>query len=98
MATEKGCDFCSTRPVVARHKVDRRGVAPWEDRSVGDWFACSTCHRLILAGDADAVAFEAATIWIAKHGGDIGVEFARFSNIQEMFWACDAGEYEMLAQ
>jgi hypothetical protein len=98
MEPEKACDFCSTRPVVARHKVDPRGLAPWEDRPARDWFACDICHDLIVTGDVEVLAQRAALVWTHKHGGDYRAEMPAQRAIQEAFWACDAGEYEMLAQ
>ena len=48
------CDFCSEPNVAWRYPAQSflaYAVAGFVGQSVGDWAACSICHRLIEAGD-----------------------------------------------
>ena len=48
------CDFCSASHVAWRYPAQSfiaYAVAGVVGQSVGDWAACSICHRLIEAGD-----------------------------------------------
>lgn len=96
IGTDKACDFCSCRPVVARHQIDPRSIAPWEDQPARWWYACAECHALILAGDENRLADRAVDHIPAlqRMGGDQAYAIAHGSHAQ--FWNLDAGIWEQL--
>jgi hypothetical protein len=72
------CDFCSSENPVwlypAESFFDEVG-----SRSVSDWIACQECHRLIEAGDRNALAMRVVLTPTVKEGlaaGIINVTFA----------------------
>ena len=61
------CDFCSASAPAWRYPA-----ASFQDdfgsHSVSDWLACEDCHRLIEAGDRDALAAQVMLTPTAKEG------------------------------
>ena len=64
------CDFCSEPEPVWNHPalsfpVNIDGLVL--SNSIDEWYACSTCHRLIEAGDRDALAIRSADRFMMDH-------------------------------
>lgn len=96
MSEDKACDFCSGRPVVARHQIDSRAVAPWEDQPAKWWYACAECHPLIMAGDSWALVQRAARQLDSLIGRPLSHREAIAQASHDGFWSMEAGIYEML--
>ncbi len=93
------CDFCSEPQVrwsyPARDFVDVGLVTPTGilvSESVGAWAACEECHRLIEAGDRDALLRRSIQNFIRFYGvplPDLGGDIVRIHN---QFFAHRSGD------
>lgn len=94
--SDKACDFCSCRPVVARHQIDVRSVAPWEP-PVGEWwYACADCHTLILADDRATLAGRAVSNIPMLKRRPLLEACGLATAMHVGFWDLDAGVWEPL--
>ena len=64
------CDMCSESDPVWVHPalsfpVEIDGIVL--SNSIDEWYACSTCHQLIEAGDRDALAIRSADRFMMDH-------------------------------
>jgi hypothetical protein len=61
------CDFCSACHPAWLYPADSF-LDQFKSVSQGDWLACGECHRLIEAGDRDALAARVALTPIVQSG------------------------------
>ena len=64
------CDFCSDPHVTWQYPAQSfiaYAVANIVGESVGDWAACTTCHRLIEAGDHHGLLERSLCTLLAKN-------------------------------
>jgi hypothetical protein len=74
------CDFCSSKPVVARyHAADfeatpfSAGAVSFHQMSVGDWAACRECERLIDSSQWDQLVERAVFYFFVNNPELFGV-------------------------
>ena len=91
------CDMCSEPDPVWVHPalsfpVEIDGLVL--SNSIDEWYSCETCHRLIEAGDRDALAIRAADRLIMDHPEfvlDMDV-LSQLRQVHDQFFAYCYGE------
>lgn len=83
------CDFCSAQPVVAIYPCRDFSLRAidFDFNSLGEWAACSECHKLIERGDRSTLALRSALTHPDRGQIPAATLTRRLRHLHDMFWS-----------